>query len=119
MRKLILILSLAAIAPGSIAQTGDKYFKDKDYQRAAFAYEREAPSNASLYLNLAKSYFALQEFEKAIIAMKLYKEKDPKADKTFADKYIALLQRDDEKVKVENIGSKINTSKNDFVPRIL
>jgi hypothetical protein len=51
MKKLILSLCLSAIAISSFAQSGDKYFKDKDYQRAAFAYEREAPSNPSLYLN--------------------------------------------------------------------
>ena len=48
-----------------------------------------------------KSYFALQEFEIASETMKLYIEKDPKADKTLADKYIMLLERSDEKVKVE------------------
>lgn len=119
MKKLVLSICLLAIGMSSFAQSGDKYFKDKDYQRAAFAYEREAPSNPSLYLNLAKSYFALQEFQKATEAMKLYREKDPKADKTLADKYIALLERNDEKVKVENIGSTINTSTSEFLPRIL
>ena len=66
-----------------------------------------------------KSYFALQEFEIASETMKLYIEKDPKADKTLADKYIMLLERSDEKVKVENIGSTINSSTSEFLPRIL
>jgi OOP family OmpA-OmpF porin len=119
MKKQLLTICLLATFFSAFAQNGDKYFKDKDYQRAAFAFEREAPTNPSLYLNLAKSYFALQEFDKAVLAMQLYKEKDPKADKVYADKYIALLQRDDEKVKVENMGPPINTSSDDYIPRIL
>lgn len=119
MKKIILLLTLFASVSGLKGQSGDKYFQDKDYQRAVFAYEREAISKPSLYLNLAKSYFALQEFEKAIDAMKMYKEKDPLADKTVADKYISLLERNDEKVKVENIGLTINTSATEFLPRIL
>ncbi|MCC6722193.1 MAG: OmpA family protein [Bacteroidia bacterium] len=119
MKKLLLTLNLLFIALFSISQSGDKYFNDKDYQRAIFAYEREAPTNASLYLNLAKSYFAMQNFEKAILSLELYKEKYTSADKTYADNFIALLKRDDEKVKVENLGSVVNSSSNDFIPRIL
>jgi len=101
------------------AQSGDKYFKDKDYQRAVFAYEREALTTPSMYLNLAKSYFALQNFEKAVEAINLYKTKYSGADITYADQFSELLKRDDELVKVENLGSTINTSDNDFLPRIL
>jgi tetratricopeptide (TPR) repeat protein len=57
------------------AQNGDKYFKDKDYSRAQFAYEREVQTNPALYFNLAKCYFALQKFDEAINALHLYKEK--------------------------------------------
>ena len=119
MKKLILSICLLASTLSLFAQSGDKYFKDKDYQRAAFAYEREVKTNPTLYLNLAKTYFALQEFEKAVESLNLYKEKDAKADKVYADKLIALLQRDDEMVKVENVGPSINTSSDDYIPRIL
>lgn len=115
----ILLLFLLAAFQSVWAQSGDKYFTEKDYQRASLAYEREAPASPSLYLNLAKSYFALQEFEKAIDALHLYKEKYASADKSYADKLIALLQREDEKVKVENLGGSINSSDDDFLPRIL
>jgi outer membrane protein OmpA-like peptidoglycan-associated protein len=112
-------LLILCISFNANAQSGDKYFKDKDYQRAVFAYEREVINNPALYLNLAKSYFALQNFEKAIDAITLYKAKYSGADKTYADQLLTLLQRDDELVKVENLGSVINTSDNNFLPRIL
>lgn len=119
MKKVLFTLSLSLFALFTFSQTGDKYFNDKDYQRAVFAYEREAPGNPALYLKLGKSYFALQNFEKAIESLELYKTKYTSADKEYVDKFITLLKRDDEKVKVENLGSTINSSKNDFLPRIL
>lgn len=119
MKKIMLLMLGASMTIGLYAQNGDKYFNNKDYQRAAYAYEREVAANPSLYLKLGKTYFALQDFEKAIVALQNYKEKDPKADKAYADKFIALLQRDDEMVKVENMGPVINTSSDDYIPRIL
>ncbi|NUM32213.1 MAG: OmpA family protein [Bacteroidetes bacterium] len=119
MKKILFTLSLSMFIVLSYSQSGDKYFKDKDYQRASFAFEREAPANPSLYLNLAKSYFALQNFEKAIESLELYKTKYSSADKDYTDKLIALLKRDDEKVKVENLGGTINSTSSDFLPRIL
>lgn len=119
MKKLLFTLNLALVALFSYSQSGDKYFNDKDYQRAVFAYEREAQTNPSYYLNLSKSYFALQNFEKAIASMELYREKYSSADKNYAEKFINLLKREDEKVKVENLGSNVNSSSNDFLPRIL
>ncbi len=101
------------------AQNGDKYFKEKDYQRASLSYEREAPGNASLYLNLAKSYFAMQEFDKAIAALNTYKEKYASADKVYVNKLLALLERQDEKVKVENMGGKVNSANDEYIPRVL
>lgn len=118
-KQLTLLLTLISANFSMWAQTGDKYFKEKDYQRAALAYEREATSNPSLYLNLAKSYFAQQEFEKAQEALQTYKEKYSSADKAYVDKLMALIQRDDEKVKVENMGSNINSANSDFIPRIM
>ena len=120
MKKFIFAVSVILITClCTNAQSGDKYFKDKDYQRAVFAYEREVLNNPSFYLNLAKSYFALQNFEKAADAISLYKSKFPNADNTYADQLLALLRRDDELVKVENLGPTINSGDNDFLPRIL
>lgn len=119
MKKTLLTLLIALATVNLFAQNGEKYFKDKDYARAQFAYEREVQTNPALYLNLAKSYFALQKFDEAIQALKLYKEKYSGADKAEADKLIALLERKDEMVKVENLGATINSSDEDFLPRIL
>ena len=71
-----ILFSLACILTTFLyAQNGDKYFKDKDYARAQFAYEREVAASPALYLKLAKSYFALQKFDEAINALELYKTK--------------------------------------------
>jgi outer membrane protein OmpA-like peptidoglycan-associated protein len=119
MKRITLSLTLLLFAWTLFAQNGEKYFKAKDYARAQFAYEREVQTNPSLYLNLAKSYFAQQKFDEAIQALKLYKAKYDKADIAEADKWISLLERNDELVKVENLGATINTFEDDFVPRIL
>jgi outer membrane protein OmpA-like peptidoglycan-associated protein len=119
MKKLFTLIVFCCSILFSHAQLAEKYFKDKDYARTQLAYEREVQSNPVLYLNLAKTYFALQKFEEAIAALKLYKEKYTNADKAYADMLISLLQRNDEVVKVENLGSVINSSDADFLPRIL
>lgn len=119
MKKLFTLFVISCMAVAAFAQNAEKYFKDKDYARAQFAYEREVQANPALYLNLAKTYFALQKFEEAVNALKLYKEKYTGADKAYADVLIALLERNDEMVKVENLGSTINSNDADFLPRIL
>ena len=111
----ILLLSFNALK----AQDGDEFFDNKDYQRAKLAYEREVKSDPSKYFNLAQCHFALLEFDEAIVAMNNYKEKYSSADKDLANKWLALLQRDDERIKVENLGPMINSSKDEYVPRVL
>ncbi len=119
MRKFIAALVVLLFATTIWAQNAEVLFKNKDYARAQFAYEREVISNPALYLNLAKCYFALQKFDEAIGALNQYKAKYATADKAYADVLIDLLKRNDELVKVENLGSTINSSDADFLPRIL
>ncbi len=119
MKKIIILSIITFLCVDLFAQNGDKFFAEKDYLRASLAYEREAVSDPSLYFKLAQSYFAIQEFDKAGIALNLYKEKYSSADKSLVDKWLSLLSREDEKVKVENLGSNINTNKDDFIPRIM
>jgi outer membrane protein OmpA-like peptidoglycan-associated protein len=119
MKKSLLATLLTLISIVSFAQNGEKYFKDKDYARAALAYEREAPASPVLYLNLAKTYFALQEFDKALDALDLYVEKYPTADQKYVEQLESLIERDDELVKVENLGPVLNSAKSDFLPRIM
>jgi outer membrane protein OmpA-like peptidoglycan-associated protein len=111
-----LILMLGSTA---YAQDGDSYYEDKDYNRAVFAYQREVASEPSKYLNLAKSYFAIHNFEKAIDAMKAYREQASESDRKIAAEWISLLERDDEVVRVENMGGVVNDQKENFLPRIL
>lgn len=119
MKRIITLLTLVFACATLRAQNAEALFKNKDYARAQFAYEREVQSNPALYFNLAKTYFALQKFDEAVEALKLYKEKYAGANKAEADKWIELLQRNDELVKVENLGGTINSSDADFLPRIL
>lgn len=121
MKKLALFLLAVGLFAGlkSQAQDANQFFTNKDYQRAALAYEREVKSNPADYLKLAKCYFALQEFDKSVECLQKYKSEYSSADKPLADKWLNLLQREDERVKVENLGSNINTSGNEFLPRIL
>ncbi|MCB9246680.1 MAG: OmpA family protein [Flavobacteriales bacterium] len=118
-RTFLLVLACIFLSSLSIAQDAAQFFSNKDYQRAALAYERGVKSNPADYLKLAKCYFALQEFDKSIDCLNKYKSEYSSADKTLADKWLALLQREDERVKVENLGSNINTSGNEFLPRIM
>lgn len=119
MKKALLFFSVVFFAVNvSLAQSGDKYFKSKDYQNAIRYYEKEVTNTPASYLNLAKSYFAIKEFDKAVEALKLYKEKYAQADKAYADQLITLLERNDDMVKLENMGTAINSSKAEYFPVI-
>jgi OmpA-OmpF porin, OOP family len=100
------------------AQNGDKYFKANEYRSATFAYENEVMTNPEKYFNLGRAYFAIMEFEKAAHAMRSYIEKYPKGDTTTARKWVQLLERPDEPVRVTNLGPVINSSENEIIPRI-
>lgn len=115
----MMYLLLSGISFRASAQDGDTYFKNKDYSRAVFAYQREVASQPAKYLNLGKSYFALQEFDKAIEAFKSYQNNASETDKKMASQWISMLERNDEVVKVENIGGMVNDDKENFLPRIL
>ncbi|MBN2519979.1 MAG: OmpA family protein [Bacteroidales bacterium] len=118
MKRTFLLLIFATLGLLIIAQTGDDYFEKNDFHNAALRYEKEVKTNPEKYLNLAKSYFALKEFEKAIEALETYKEKYSGADKEYVNKFLELLKRDDDYVEVINVGGVINTDKVEAVPRI-
>ena len=66
MKTIIKIFLLVLIFQQTImAQTGDEFFEKKDYRNAAIRYEIEVMTNADAYENLAKSYFALKDFDQA------------------------------------------------------
>lgn len=100
------------------SQNGDTYFENKDYYNASQNYQREALSDPSKYLNLAKSYFALKDFEKAVTALENYKAQYSSADNAVADEWLELLKRNDDPVEVTNMGNVINTDNPDFYPCI-
>jgi outer membrane protein OmpA-like peptidoglycan-associated protein len=98
------------------AQQADEYFNRKEYHIAIQFYENEVKTNSQRYFNLAKSYFAIQEFEKAAEAMKNYRDKFSGADRAYCDKWIQLVERPDEPITITNMGAPINSAKPDYFP---
>lgn len=102
----------------SKGQTGDEFFKKKEYIKAMVNYEREVKTTPSKYLSLAKCYFSQRLFDKAIDAVKLYKEKNNTADTGTANTWLRLLERADDETRIVNLGSKINTGKGEYFPHV-
>ncbi|MFN4299537.1 MAG: OmpA family protein [Thermaurantimonas sp.] len=100
------------------SQSGDKFMKKGDYRSAAYAYENEVLLKPSKYFDMAKAYFMMRDFDKAIIALENYKQKDPKANMETADWWLSMLRRADEPVKSVNLGDSINTSVAELMPLI-
>lgn len=100
------------------AQNGDNYFENQDYYNASRNYEREAITDPSRYLDLAKSYFGLRDFEAAIQALQKYQENYPNENKAMVEEWLSLLQRNDDPVEVVNMGNIINTDNPDYFPCI-
>jgi OmpA-OmpF porin, OOP family len=111
-------LILVCITSQLYAQKGDKFFEKKDYRSAIFSYENEVKTKPEKYFNLGKSHFGLKDFDKAIAAFEAYIEKYPKADKATAQKWIDLLKRDDDYIKINNLGNVVNTPVSEYFPRI-
>lgn len=116
-KQLLLLSSLFMVSIFSFSQ-GDKYFKNKQYSVAIAAYTEEVASKPQNYLNLAKSYFGVKNFPAAIEAMENYKAKYPKADKAYADWFIAILKRNDSESPMQAIKGPVNTAGTESVPRI-
>lgn len=110
----LLLFTMGAVR----AQDADTYFKNKDYRNAAAYYEREVRTDPCKYLNKAKAHIALKEFYQAQESLRAYVEKCSSADKAYASKLGALLTRDDDELLITNIGSTVNTSGVEAVPRI-
>jgi len=117
-KSLLLVLSIILCSLILKAQSGDEYFNKKEYASAIARYEQEVKTKPEKFLNLAKSYFAIKEFDKAIDALENYKVKYSSADKTLADKWLNLLKRDDEYIEVINSGNKINSAQSDYFPYV-
>ena len=118
MKKQFLLLSSLFIVSIFAFSQGDKYFKNKQYSVAIAAYSEEVASKPQKYLNLAKSYLGVKNFPAAIEAMENYKAKFPKADKAYADWFIALLKRNDSESPMFPVKGAINTTGSESVPRI-
>jgi len=119
MKKLNLLLFAFLLSSAmAFSQNGDAYFQKDEYQNAIRAYRSESQKDPSVYFNMARAYFAIQDFDAAIMALENWKRLDPKCDQEKANKWLALLRRDDQPAKIENMGSNINTSESEYVPRV-
>lgn len=118
MKKLYLLIFLLLAGISLQAQNGDAYFEKDDYRNAIRAYRAEVSSNPAVYFNMARAYFGIQDYDNAILALENWKAKDPKCNTELANKWLALLKRNDQPVEIENIGPGINTSKDEYIPRV-
>lgn len=118
MKKQLLLFSVLFMASIFSFSQGDKYFRNKQYSVAIAAYTEEVGKKPQNYLNLAKSYLGVKNFPAAIEAMENYKAKFAKADKAYADWFIAMLKRNDSESPMQPIKGAVNTSGTEAVPRI-
>lgn len=77
-----------------------------------------AKTNAAEYLNLAQHYISTKEFELAAEAMVLYRDLYSEADVEKSNAVIEILLRDDKPVKMINLGPSVNSSADEYFPRI-
>jgi outer membrane protein OmpA-like peptidoglycan-associated protein len=115
-KAFLTIWVVLALGVAAMAQNGDKFFENKDYRSAVISYEREVSSEPSKYLNLAKSHIALKQFNEASAALRSYKKEYDEADNEMADKLLALVERDDDPVRVSNLGSNVNEEVGEYLP---
>ncbi len=117
MKKVLLLIPiLIAVCLNGFAQSGDEFFNKKDYHNAITRYETEVHTSPDKYLNLAKAHFALKEFDESILALKAYKSKYATADAALANRWLELLERNDDYVEVKNVGAYINSGVDDYFP---
>ncbi|MEM6641707.1 MAG: OmpA family protein [Bacteroidota bacterium] len=117
MRNYLITLLLSLGWMAIYAQSGDSYFENKDYYNAARYYEDEVANDPSKYFNLAKSYYALDQYEKSASAMEKYKDEYSDADILYARKFIELLRRDDDDIELRAITS-VNSTNSEIIPVI-
>lgn len=115
--KLLLSTCLVLLIFVGYGQSGDSYFGEQDYYNATRYYEVEVKTAPSKYLNLAKSYFALKQFDKAVDALDSYKSEYSGADLTLANKWLELLRRDDDEIEMRPI-DVLNSNQYEIIPQI-
>jgi len=98
------------------AQNGDKYFENKEYRAAILAYEKEVEKTPEKYLNLAKSHIAVQQFEEASEALKNYIDKHGDSETVNAAGLKALVDREDDPVRTNNLGADVNVDVGEYLP---
>lgn len=115
-KALLVIWVLLGIGLNVKAQNGDKFFENKDYRSAVLAFEKEAAKSPEKYFNLAKAHIALMQFDDAAIALKNYIDKNGDSEDVNAKALLALVEREDDPVRVNNLGSNVNESVGEYLP---
>lgn len=106
------------ISSNIYAQSASELFEAGKYRSAASAYETMALSNPDFYEEVAKNYTALKEWDKAIEMYEKYRDEHSGSNKVKVNAIIDLLRAEEEEVYIENIGPNVNSSLDEFLPRI-
>ncbi|GAB5409929.1 MAG: hypothetical protein BalsKO_22940 [Balneolaceae bacterium] len=106
------------ISTNIYAQSASELFESGKYRSAAAAYETMAASNPDFYEEVAKSYTALKEWDKAIEMYEKYRDEHSGANKARVNAIISLLKEKDQEIYIDNVGPNINSSLDEFLPRI-
>lgn len=114
----MLMMFLSAIPVFIYAQDANELFKSGKYQSAANAYEVMAASNPDFYEEVAKSYTALKDWDKAIEMYTKYMNLYSGADKERVMKIIEILKEPEQEIYIDNIGSNVNTSGDEYLARV-
>lgn len=116
--KYCAFISVMLLTTNMYAQSASELFDSGKYRSAATAYETLAASNPDFYEEVAKSYTALKEWDKAIEMYEKYRDEHSGADKVKVNAIINLLKAQDEEIYIDNVGPNINSDLDEFLPRI-
>jgi outer membrane protein OmpA-like peptidoglycan-associated protein len=114
----VLILVTGYLAIEVSAQSTAELYNDGKYSRAAAGYERAAADDPEYYLWAARSYAALKDWDKAIEMYEAYRDGFKSANKAQVNELISILRKPVEDIKVENLGSGVNSQYGESSPRI-
>lgn len=114
----LLLLVFSGLPFLANAQDANELFESGKYQSAANAYEVMAASNPDFYEEVAKSYTALKNWDKAIEMYTKYMNLHPGADKQKVMKIIEILEAPEQEIYIDNIGSNVNTNGDEYLARV-
>lgn len=114
MKQLFLFILMLLFVNSLSANSGNTNNQKQNIEQLKSA----AALNAAEYFNLAYYYISIKEFNLAAEAMILYRDLYSGADLEKTNAVIEILLRDDKPVKLINLGPNVNSSADEYFPRI-